>query len=305
MQKRNAAIPALIILLLASLACSLGQTAPTPQPTLEATTAPSDTPQPTPTETLIPVLPTANLPVSRLYGVALLYPGQYANIRSAPGQNAPIIGSLSYHSGMLSSTGNTAEADNLHWIEIAYAQNKTGWVSSLYLTEYVPQGAFCGDERIPALIGKLKNALLDKDGDAFAALVSPTRGLSVRLIREGNWASYSPEQVSWLFKSSYAFNWGKSPASGLDVNGSFMERVYPFLGSVFGSDYVLACNQILLEDVNYQAGWPEVYAAFNYYSVHLPLPDDTELGWRTFLVGFEYVEGEPYLMTLVHFDWEP
>jgi hypothetical protein len=40
-------------------------------------------------------------------------------------------------------------------------------------------------------------------------------------------------------------------------------------------------------------------------SAHMPMPDDTELGWRTFLAGIEYVDGKPYLMTLVHFDWEP
>ena len=96
-----------------------------------------------PTDTLTPLLPTTQQPVSRLYSVALLLPGQTANIRSAPGQDKPIIGSLSFNSGMISSTGNTAEADGLHWIEIAYAQNKTGWVSSLYLTEYIPSQTFC------------------------------------------------------------------------------------------------------------------------------------------------------------------
>jgi hypothetical protein len=29
------------------------------------------------------------------------------------------------------------------------------------------------------------------------------------------------------------------------------------------------------------------------------------LGWHTFLIGFEYVNGEPYVMSLVHYAWEP
>jgi hypothetical protein len=306
MKNHRIRIITIILLVIAILlACSISQPTPVSQPTLEPSLAPSNTPAPTPTETLIPVLPTAKQPVSRLYGVALLLPGQTANIRSAPGQDSLIIGTLRMESGMLSSTGSTAEADGLHWIEIAWAQNKTGWVSSLYLTEYTPQGAFCSDNRIPALLAELKTALLNQDGDAFAALVSPTRGLSVKLLMGGNWANYTPEQVSWLFKSSYQYNWGRSPASGLDVVGSFPEKIQPLLTQVFSTDYVLGCNRILLDDISYHLAWPEYYEAFNYYSVHLPAPAEEEPGWRIWLTGIEYIEGQPYLMSLVNFDWEP
>jgi hypothetical protein len=305
MHKRIVLTMPLVIVFLAALACSLSQPSATLQPTIEPAIAPS-TAEPTaqPTETLSPMLPTAKQPVSRLYAVALLTPGHTANIRSAPGQDTPIIGSLTFDSGMISSTGNTAEADGLHWIEIAWTQNTTAWVSSLYLTEFVPRLTFCSDQKVLDLIENFRGALITRDGALFKDTVSPTRGLSVRLLNGGNFANYTPEQVSWLFKSSYAYDWGLGAGSGLPVNGSFMDEVYPSLLKTFDTEASYYCNQVMLE-TNYPADWPDYYAAFNYYSVHSPIIPGQELDWHVYLVGFEYVDGEPYITSLVHFAWEP
>ena len=126
-----------------------------------------------------------------------------------------------------------------------------------------------------------------------------------RLFNGGNWASYTPEQVSWLFNSSYQFNWGKHPASGLDVSGSFMEQVHPFLLRAFDTEARYYCNQVTPESGNYPALWPDSYAAFNFYSAHSPVLPGNELDWHNVLVGFEYVNGEPYIINLVHYAWEP
>ena len=157
----------------------------------------------------------------------------------------------------------------------------------------------------PDLLENLRGAVITRDGDLFKSIVSPTRGLSVRLLTNGNWANYTPEQVSWLFKSSYVYNWGLGPGSGLPVEGSFMDEVYPFLLLSLDSEARYACNQVLVEETSYPALWPDYYEAFNFYSAHMPLPDDADLGWHTFLIGFEYVNGEPYIINLVHYAWEP
>ena len=299
-------VTVLLVLLVSMLACTFSQPTPAQPPTLEPTVAqPTAEPTIQPTDTLSPVLPTTQQPVSRMYSVALLTPGHTANIRSAPGQDNPIIDALKYDSGMISGTGNTAEADGLHWIEIAWAQSTTAWVSTLYLTEYVPKDAFCGDQKVLDLIENFRDAVITKNGDLFKSVVSPTRGLTVRLLTNGNWASYTPEQVSWLFKSSYAFNWGKAAGSGLEVNGSFMDEVYTFLLRSLDSESRYACNKVDAEGASYPMLWPDYYTAFNFYSVRSPVIPEEELGWHTFLIGFEYVDGEPYLMSLVHFAWEP
>jgi hypothetical protein len=93
--------------------------------------------------------------------------------------------------------------------------------------------------------------------------------------------------------------------SGLPVTGSFMDEVYPFLLQSLETEAHYACNQVLMAETSYPALWPDCYEAFNFYSAHSPLPDATELGWHTFLIGFEYVDGVPYIMSLVHFSCKP
>ncbi len=305
MKKRTPVIIPMVIILLSMLACATGTPTAAPPTIITVVVPATEAPLPTPTETMVANLPTSQPPVSRLYSVALLLPGQTANIRSAPGQDTPVIGTLKFTDGFISGTSNTAEADGLHWIEIVYAQNTNGWVSSLYLTEYVPSTTFCSDERVTDTLENLRGAVITKDGELFKSLVSPTRGLSVRLLTNGNWANYTPEQVSWLFKSSYVYDWGLGAGSGLPVEGSFMDEVYPFLLRALDTESRYACNQVLVEETNYPALWPDYYEAFNFYSALSPLPDDSELGWHTFLIGFEYVDGVPYIINLVHYAWEP
>lgn len=294
----------IVCILLLQLACGLSSPTPVPAtPTLNIP-APTDTLEPTPTLTLLPALPTAQMPVSRLYSVALRKPGETANMRSAPGETNPVIGSLSTSFGPVYGTGNLAAVNNQQWIEIKYSGSTTGWVSGLYLTETVSKGAFCSDSRITTLLSQFKTVLNTQDGDLFASLVSPTRGLTVRLFTNGNWASYSPAQVSWLFKTDYQFDWGKAPGSGLEVSSSFPQKIEPLLSKVVNADHQTACNQVLVGGASYPAVWPEFYAAFNYVSLYRPGAVGDELNWRTWLVGFEYVNGQPYIMTLVHYAWE-
>ncbi|MGA9398984.1 MAG: SH3 domain-containing protein [Anaerolineaceae bacterium] len=306
MKKQFISITTVIVcLLLLQLACGLSSPTPLPAtPTLQPP-APTDTPQPTPTLTLLPALPTTEPPRHRQYSVALRKPGETANIRSAPGETNPVIGSLSTAFGPVYGTGSLATVNNQQWIEITFSGSKTGWVSGLYLTEAVSSGAFCADSRVAELLTQLKTVLWDQDGELFASLVSPTRGLTVRLLTGGNWASYTPEQVSWLLRSSYQFNWGKAPGSGLDVVGSFPQKIEQPLTEVVNSDYQTACNQVLVGGASYPAVWPDFYAAFNYVSLYRPGAAGDELNWRTWLVGFEYVNGQPYIMTLVTYAWEP
>ena len=84
-----------------------------------------------------------------------------------------------------------------------------------------------------------------------------------------------------------------------------MDEVYPLLLRSLDTESRYACNQVLVEETNYPALWPDYYQAFYFYSALSPLPDDSELGWHTFLIGFEYVDGVPYVINLVHYAWEP
>ena len=78
----------------------------------------------------------------------------------------------------------------------------------------------------------------------------------------------------------------------------------PSLQQVFTSNAVVVCNQIKVGGTTCQAFWR--YPGMNYYSVYFPGSDEYGgLNWQTWVVGMDNVADEPYLATLVHFEWEP
>jgi hypothetical protein len=109
----------------------------------------------------------------------------------------------------------------------------------------------------------------------------------------------------FVFESTYEHNWGASPASGLDEVGSFHEVILPNLLDVFNASYTLSCNAVQTGGASYDTSWPAEYAGVNFYSVYRPGAAGDELNWRTWLVGVEYVGGQPVLFGLVHLAWEP
>jgi hypothetical protein len=48
------------------------------------------------------------------------------------------------------------------------------------------------------------------------------------------------------------------------------------------------------------------YDNVNFYTVYKPGTDQYGgLDWRAWTVGVEYIEGKPYLFSLIHYQWEP
>jgi hypothetical protein len=48
--------------------------------------------------------------------------------------------------------------------------------------------------------------------------------------------------------------------------------------------------------------WP--YTNIHYYNLYKPATDQ-QLDFRTWLIGVEYVNGQPYLHSMVSIVWEP
>ena len=166
--------------------------------------------------------------------------------------------------------------------------------------------AFCTDARVVPLLRDLERAVNTSDGELLMSLVSPAHGLDVSYIRSGMVANYSVEEASWAFQSTYAVNWGTGAGSGEPVTGTFSEIVLPALQDVF-KNVTMDCNAITLGGATYEAAWPDEYANINFFSLHNPGNDSSYAGldWQTWLVGVEYVEGQPYLFSLLHYQWEP
>jgi hypothetical protein len=227
------------------------------------------------------------------------------NVRQNPGTSSQVLETLSAHAAGFSLTGKTSQLEGDSWVEINRLNGGTGWVNAQFITEYKESSVFCGDAQATVLLDAFKGAVLDKNGEDLAALVSPLHGLTVHYLRGGNTATYTPEMAGWLFTSTYQMDWGPNPASGQEVRGNFHEEVLPKLVDVLSAAYTPACDNVLTGGVSYKAQWPFEYGNINFYGLYRPGPAGNEQNWRTWLVGIEYVNGKPYLFSLVHLFWEP
>ncbi len=313
----------LCILGLLLAGCNLaGTTTPVPfptpitinSPTPAAVTATSAAPTASPVPTLLPspAAPTATsgsviLPGSPSgpYAVILVSPTDVLNIRSAPGMSNAIIGSFAATETRVMRTGPSSNVGGDLWVEVQKPGGRTGWVNAYYLTEYVAPAAFCADTRINTLITSLDGALTSNNGVQLSGLVSPAHGMTVYLWRDGNPVTFKQSDARWVFDSTYEHNWGVHPASGIETVGAFHVVVLPKLQDVFNATYSLTCNSLGTAPQYGLAPWPETYANVNYYTVFKPGTPGVDLDWRYWLVGVEYVQGQPYVFALIHFEWEP
>jgi hypothetical protein len=162
---------------------------------------------------------------------------------------------------------------------------------------------FCADPRSQVLINNFKSALQTSNGSLLASLVSPVHGMDARSYRNERVVNYDQQQAQLLFDSTDKIDWGAAP-SGLETKGSFNDVIVPALLKVFNKDYLLDCDQVQIGGATYKATWP--YAGINFYSVYFAgTPNSNNLDWRTWLIGMEYVKGQPYLYAIMQFFWEP
>jgi hypothetical protein len=228
------------------------------------------------------------------------------NIRSGAGVNNAVVGTLEPTATGILRTGRTNTAGGDLWVEIQNPGGGTGWVNSNFLTEEVNPSAFCSDARVTTLVQNLASAVKAGNDDMLAALVHSRHGLEARLWRYGTVANYTPEEASWVFESKYEVNWGPAPGSGVETVGTFSEELLPKLQEVFNANYTTHCNDPLDLATFSLVPWPPEYANINFYTVYKPGTEQYGgLDWRAWTVGVEYVEGRPYLFSLIHYQWEP
>ena len=241
----------------------------------------------------------------RPQAVILVKQNDVLNVRKGPGVNYATVERLDPHAVNIILTGAQKIVSGSRWVKIQRPAGGFGWVNAKYLTEYVTPAAFCGDAKVTALLANFKTAMIQQDGVLLAALTSPAHGLNVTYLRTGRTITYTPDKARWVFVSTYQANWGFHPASALEIKGSFHEEVLPKILDVLNSSYTSTCNDPATGPKNYQFYWPFEYGNINYYALLKPGTPGIDLDWRTWLVGVEYVNGQPYLFSLLHLFWEP
>lgn len=164
-------------------------------------------------------------------------------------------------------------------------------------------GNLCQDTRALQLIVDLQTAIQNRDGELLSSLVSPSSGVGVTYIRNGNPITYF-ENIQFIFETTYEADWGLGAGSGEPVVGSFHEIVLPSLDKVFSVNSLVTCNQIMTGGATYTPEFP--YNIMDFYSVHFTGTEQNGyLDWETWLLGMVRQEGSPALAALVHFMWEP
>lgn len=276
-----------------------------PPGTSTATASPALTVTPTVDPATLPSATSAviSCPATGSMGVVLVSPEEVLNIRSAPGVENPIEGVYASNETDIAVSGAAENVDEARWVQVCMAAEPIGWVNDTYLTEIVSSGEFCGDTRVTALLDKLQAAFANRDGQAFASLVSPKHGVDVWLWNSGTPVNFDAEHARFAFESDFVHAWGMHPASGLDTSGTFRELVLPELQDTFTASAQRRCNDG--EISSYGSTWPVEYVNVNFYQVFRPGTAGVELDWNAFLVGVEYVNGQPYLFSLIHFIWTP
>lgn len=274
-------------------ACEGGGTPVPPTPT--ATSLP---PQQAPTPTATPLSPLRPL------AVVLVAPADQLNVRAGPGPDQPILATLPPNASGILPTGREQTVQGARWIEVRLPDGRIGWVNATFLTEQVSPQAFCADPQGMALLDRLEAAIRERNGQALAALISPVHGLRIHVSRFSDGVLIRPDQAATLFTDETPIRWGVHPASAMEIVGSFRQVVLPDLLDVIDRPHERHCG-LLVPPVTYQPAWPEMYSAFNFYSLHRPGTPGNELDWRTWVVGVAYVQGRPYVAVLMQFFWEP
>lgn len=283
---------------------TMGLVLSTARPTLTPT---APLPSATPTVQAMPsptITPTSGV---ERYAVILVEPGDELSVREGPGTGYRVVAALPYDATDVLLTGQKAQVDKTIWVEVQRAADPKvkGWVNAYYLTRYVSPVEFCNDQMAATLIERLAQAILSADGKALAALVSPVHGVDIWLWRSAWPINFDQAHARWVFNSTYQHNWGASPASGLDTKGSFQEAVLPNLRDALANPHEVRCNERSVPGLAESFTWPERYKNINLFKVYKPGTPGTELDWRVWLVGVEWVGDQPYLFALIHFQWEP
>jgi predicted small lipoprotein YifL len=167
---------------------------------------------------------------------------------------------------------------------------------------------FCEDQRVIEFAEGFIWAIQNEDAYRLGGTITNRGGLNIRLEWWNTNVHFTKDEVVKLFDDDTSYDWGIADGSGAPVQGSFMEVVQPKLLDVVEGEYVIGCDTL---DFGVASGpsaglvtWPDDVPARHYIAIYRPAPADQDMDWRTWVLGFEYLDGIPYISYLVQYHWE-
>jgi len=252
--------------------------------------------------------PTPSRGISPLYAVIMVLPDNSLNVRAAPGLDGDVVETLPSNQLGLEPTGNRQTLEQDEWVEIRRPGRDPGWVNGWFLTQQVPSETFCVDPRVDNLVSDFFAALGAGDTGVLAELVSPAHGLTIRYGWSSPEVHFSVDAVKGIISDSSTYDWGIQEGSGQPLQGTFARVVLPRLTDIPAAKSTRHCNTletgVATGGTTAKVIWPEEYTNLNYVAVYRAAPPGDEMNWRTWALGIEYVNGEPYVAFLVQYQWE-
>ena len=239
---------------------------------------------------------------SGMYAVVGILEGEVLALRNPAGITGSIIKELTYDARGITATGNVANLGTSIWMEILTSDGSRGWVNSLNMTEDVSQEQFCQDARALLVLDHSLHSVQNQDGDLLSQIVNPRRGLIIR----HDW--WNPEviipavSVSGIYDDRSDMEWGLLSGGEFKIQGSFKDIILPLLEDTVLNSPVPVCGELPSGTTSRPALWPTDYTSFNYFAIHRPAPEGgNAFDWRTWAFMFEYIDGQPFLTSIIHF----
>jgi hypothetical protein len=227
-----------------------------------------------------------------MYAVVGIPEGDVLLLRNPAGITGSIVEELAYDERGITATGNVANLGSSIWMQIQTPDGSRGWVNSLNMTEDVSQEQFCEDAR----------ALMVLDGDLLSQIVNPRRGLVIRHDWWNPEVIVPAERVSGIFDDRSEMEWGFMSGGEFKIQGPFKDIILPLLEDVLLNSPVVVCGTVPSGTTSRPALWPTEYTSLNYFAIHRPAPEGgNAFDWRTCAFVFEYIDGEPFLTSIIHF----
>ena len=290
-------------------------------PSVTTTSTPSEASTPSPTDTM-PV-PTAPAPPTVRPTVPPVGPllGQFAvvnvasddvlNVRSGPGVDHPIVGTIPYHGlGVRVYTGGQ-EVTGSWWVPVEH-EGVTGWANSNYLARQVGRAS----EAVAARAAQAILALKGKDLQILAGWVHPDQGVRFSpytYVRAapgsagGQDLVFTAAQVRGLWSDPTVYNWGTAAGSGEPIELTFRDYYEQYVYDVdFARPDVLGLGETVGTG-NTINNIGEVYPEAIPVEYHFEGFDPQYAGmdWRSLRLVLEEAAGTWYLVGIVHDEWTP
>ncbi|KAA3658033.1 MAG: hypothetical protein DWQ04_26325 [Chloroflexi bacterium] len=290
---------------------------------IEEAAQPPATTQPAPTSTLAPVIvdpsptstppslpttaPAAPIPSSidgQTYRVTFVKADDVLNVRSGPGVDNELVGSLLPTANNVQITGEGQLVTGSTWVPIV-AGDVQGWVNGRFLTTSLNADTFCQDMNVQVLLQAFRTAVANQDGNALTQFIHPERGLRIHRHWWNPELRFQGDDIPTLFSSTTDHDWGVADGTGFAMVGPFSEFILPLLQTHFVPTEAFACNEILQGGTAGIVQLPDGYQQQNFYSFNFPGTDEfASMNWGTWVIGIEQWQGKFYVTYLVHFEWE-